>query len=157
MLRVITEENIDNYSPTNRLARLYNDANNYRMISLCPSSEWFVKRIQWIRTYAALDWLGLGEHLNRRSTMLGNLCTTIYRQLQAFVATFPSSDSLPSSNTLPSSDSLPSPTFSISSFCAILAKIDYVWHILLPVHLEGIESPSVLALLEEFGQRPSSP
>ena len=123
--------------PTQRLPLLYNDAHNYRMTSLSPTSEWFAKRIRWIQTYAALDWLGLGEHLNRKSMTLGNLCTTIYRQLQELVT------------------ERAAPSFSVAAFCTVLGKIDHLWQIVLPSHLEGIESPTVLALLEEFGRRAS--
>ena len=99
-----------------------------------PTSEWITTRIRLLEIYASLDWLGLGEHLNQRSMTLGNLCTTIYRDLHALITNQSS--------------------FHLASFCTVIAKIDHLWQIIYPSHLEGITSPTVLVLLDTFGKRP---
>jgi hypothetical protein len=124
-------ERLNELSPTKQLAILYNDAKNYMMGSMSPTSEWYTKRQHIIQGYASLDWLALGEHLNPKSSMLGNLCTTIHRQLQELAS---------------------QPSFNLAIFCSMLSKIDHLWHIILPSHLEGIQNPAVVALLEHCGQ-----
>ena len=126
-------DDMGNLPPTKQLSLLYNDAQNYKMSNLSPTSEWYEKRHRIIHDYAALDWLALGEHLNTKSTMLGNLCTTIYRQLQELAQT---------------------PSFNIALFCSALSKIDHLWHTTLPSQLEGIHNPAVIALLKHCGQHP---
>lgn len=127
--------------PKEQLSLLYNDATNYLNADLTPYEAWYQKRIRAVKAYAGLDWLALGQHLNPLSPTLGNLCTAIYRQLQKLQT------SINASNI----------SFPLPLFCSTLAKIDQLWHITLPSHLEGIQDPAVLALLAYCGQTvPSS-
>lgn len=121
--------------PHQQLSLLHTDATNYLNGRIAPFDAWYQKRIPIIHTYAGMDWLAFGQHLNQTSTMLGNLCTTIYRQLQELEATLRASPAF----------------FSLPHFCSALAKIDQLWHIMLPSHLVGVNSPTVLALLAQFG------
>jgi hypothetical protein len=125
-------ERMDKLPPTKQLALLYNDASNYKMAKMYPMTEWYVTRIRMIREYAMLDWLALGEHLNPKSMTLGNLCTTIHRQLHELIQ----------------SDE----TFNIAMFCSVLSKIDHLWHIILPSHLEDVCHPNIITLLKHCGQ-----
>lgn len=123
-------------SPTKQLALLYNDAKNYIMSKLTPMAEWYEKRIKMIQEYAELDWLGLGEHLNKKSKNLGNLCATIHYKLQQLLEQQEQSLT----------------AFNITLFCTVLSKIDHLWHIILPSHLENIQSPTIITLLSHCGQ-----
>lgn len=122
--------------PHQRVSLLHNDATNYLNGKITPYDAWYQKRIRVIQEYAGMDWLAFGQHLNRTSTTLGNLCTTISRQLQELVGMAQTSSS-----------------FSLSEFCSVLAKIDHLWHIVLPSNLDGAEDPAVLALLAHFGYK----
>jgi hypothetical protein len=122
--------------PHQQLSLLYNDATNYMNAKLTPYEAWYKKRVEAVRGYASLDWLAFGQYLNPKSPTLGNVCTTIYRQLQELV-----------------SSSSSSPPFSLPLFCSTLAKIDQLWHIILPSHVEGIQDPALLALLAYCGRQ----
>ena len=134
-------DKLHDYPPHQQLSLLYNDATNYLNAQLTPYEAWYQKRIRAVKAYAGLDWLALGQHLNPLSPTLGNLCTVIYRQLQALQTSIDASAT----------------SFSLPLFCSTLAKIDQLWHIILPSYLEGIRDPAVLTLLAHCGQTvPSS-
>ena len=128
-------DHMDELSPKQRLSLLYNDAKNYIDMGLTPFDAWQQKRLSILQGYAGLDWLAFGQHLNPKSPTLGNLCTTIYRQLQELVKT---------------SETHPIP-FPLPLFCSTMAKIDHLWHILLPSHLVEIQDPAIHTLLAYCG------
>ena len=131
-------DHMEELPPHKRLSLLYNDAKNYLDSHLTPYDAWHQKRLSALNGYAGLDWLAFGQHLNTKSPTLGNLCSTIYRQLQELITS-----------------SAPEGQILLPLFCSTLAKMDHLWHIILPSHLENIQDPAIHTLLTHCGQRPS--
>ena len=132
------EQKIDRISelkPKEQLALLYNDTKNHLSIQSNPYDSWYEKRAKVIEEYAKLNWKGLGEHLNQYRSFIGTQCTAIEQGLQLLL-----------------SEMKQMKQFQMSVFCSILGKIDYLFHILLPSFVNDIQDPTVIHLLQYFGQ-----
>ncbi len=132
------EQKIDRISelkPKEQLALLYNDTKNHLSIQSNPYDSWYEKRAKVIEEYAKLNWNGLSNHLNEYRSSLGSLCTAIEQGLQLLL-----------------SEMKQMKRFQMTVFCSVLGKIDYLFHILLPSFVKDIQDPTVIYLLQYFGQ-----
>ena len=128
-------DKISELKPKEQLALLYNDTKNHLSIQSNPFEEWYMKRAKVIELYAELNWNGLSNHLNQHRSTLGSLCMNIKQGLDLLL-----------------SEMKQVKQFQMSVFCSVLGKIDYLFHILLPSFLKDIQDPSVIHLLQYFGQ-----
>ena len=130
------EKQVDNLTilpPREQRNLLYNDTHNYITGNITPYEGWHMKRATFLRDYAALNWLALGEHLAvTHSHSMETLCKTIDVMFQQLMITLPQ--------------------FSLSLFCSALSKVDHLFHCLLPSHYNTSENPDIHYLLTHCGQ-----
>jgi hypothetical protein len=129
-------DKLNELTPLKQISLLHNDANNYIMGSIPPFDEWYKKRETAIREYASLNWVGLGNHLNKRRTSLGNMCSSIQQKLQTLLNEIETHK-----------------RFQLTVFCSVLAQIDWLWHNILPSYYTPLpEDSTVMNLLKYFNQ-----
>jgi len=130
---------LQEHTPSHQRAFLFNDTQNYLMSKLEPLESWYAPREAFIREYAALDWLALGNALSHvHGSAHGNpfydICVTIHQGFR----------------TLLSEINRPQ-HFSLTLLCSTLGKIDYMSHILLPSHYAAVVDPAALHVLDRMG------
>ena len=124
--------------PSKQITALYTDVNHYLMGSVQPYDTWYAARESIIREYAAFNWIGLGMHLNRSRTSLGNKCSMIHEKLQLLLRELHTHK-----------------RFQLTVFCSVLAQIDSLWHTLDPSDYTPLsEDSTVVDLLRYFKQLP---
>ena len=128
-------DRISELKPKEQIALLYNDTKNHLSIQSNPYDSWYEKRAKVIEEYTKLNWKGLGDHLNQYRSFIGAQCTTIDDELQLLL-----------------SEMKKMKRFQMTVFCSVLGKIDYLFHILLPSFVKDVQDPTIIHLLQYFGQ-----
>lgn len=126
-------DKLSNFKPREQRNLLFNDTNNYINGNITPYEEWYNKRANFIRDFAELNWIALGEYLHvTHSPSMNILCGSIRSMLNTLVIQLP--------------------RFSLPLFCSVLGKIDFLFHTLLPSHYINCNDPDVIQLLKKCGQ-----
>lgn len=121
---------LQEYTPLQQLALMYNDADAYLLGKMTPMEAWYAPREKMIRTYAALDWDALGHVLR---PVLRAHCRRIRLLLDQM-----------------SQEMEKGQPFSLAIFCSVLTKIDYLWHIILPSDIRYVTEPKAMEVLTYF-------